>query len=87
MTANPDLGAALDWPVEYWASSDWDRNTCTEFVCAHVEPRSRPDRRCKTGVRTWSEPCHYTFPDWDTIRELADAVAAHIAEAHAVRQP
>jgi len=73
---------ALDWPVDYWASSDWDRNTSTEFVCAHYESRSRPDRRCKTGIRTWHEPCHHVFPDWETLRELLVAVAAHIAEAH-----
>ena len=81
-TGNPDDGRALDWPVEYWASSDWDRNTSTEFVCAQYERKSRPDRRCKTGVRIWSEPCHHIFPDWETPRELLAAIAAHIAEAH-----
>ena len=83
----PYADRVLDWPVDYWASSDWDRNTSTEFVCALYRPMSRPDRRCKTGVRTWSEPCHHVFPDWDTPRELLATVAAHIAEAHSGGEP
>jgi hypothetical protein len=79
-TGHPITREALDWPVQYWASSA--RGTSTEFVCARYETRNRPDRRCKTGIRTWSEPCHHIFPDWETARELLDAIAAHIAEAH-----
>jgi hypothetical protein len=72
----------LDWEyIDYWQGG-WDSECGVEFVCIRTTELRRPDRRCKSGVRTFHDPCHYRFRDWSSIRELIREVQEHVSEAH-----
>lgn len=72
----------LDWAVQCWASSDWDRDCHVEFVCDFYQEKSAKDRRCTSGIRVWQEPCRYRFPCWETLRELIQEIGLHVRTAH-----
>lgn len=72
----------LDWNIDYWQESSYGSEHGVEFFCMHTKEMSRPDRRCKTGVRTWHEYCHHRFENWYTIRELIETVSEHVEQAH-----
>jgi len=82
MSASEILDRVLDWDIGYWQDCRWDGEPGVEFVCAYPKELTRPDRRCKTGVRTWTETCHHQFRQWSTIRELIAAVQEHVQEVH-----
>lgn len=66
----------LDWPLCYWQ----DEYYSVAFICDHRTRKSAPDKRCKTGIRTWTEPCHYYYPPWHTVRDLIAVVTAHVRD-------
>jgi hypothetical protein len=68
----------LDWDIGYWGGGYHG----VEFVCSYPQELTRPDRRCKTGIRTWHEYCHHQFRQWSTIRDLIKAVQEHVQEVH-----
>lgn len=75
MPASEISDQVLDWNIGYWQGSGAE-------VCSYPKDMTRPDRRCKTGIRTWREYCHHQFRQWSTIRELA--VQEHAPEARPV---
>lgn len=85
MNAVPDR--VLDWNIDYWQGCGYDGEDYVIFTCIHLKEMSRPDRRCKAGIRTWQQPCHHQFRNWYTIRELIETVQEHVQESHPENMP
>lgn len=71
MTDIPD--EVLDWDLGWWDYT---------VYCQFRSPRESPDRRCRSGVRAWSETCGADLGPLGSLRELAEQLSAHLQEAH-----
>lgn len=76
---NASSDRVLDWNIDWWQCGD---EYGVDFVCIHLKTMEHPDRRCKSGVRTWQQSCGHRFASWYTIRELIETVQEHIEKAH-----